>query len=413
MKKRVVVTGLGCITPVGHGKDAFWKALMEGRSGVGEITKFDAADYPTKIAAEVKDFQAEEYMEKKEAKKMDLFVQYAVAGAKLAMEDSKIDPETIDHEDFGVVLGSGIGGIATFEEQHKKMLEKGPRRISPFFIPMMIVNMASGQVSMSLGAKGPNTTVVTACASATNAIGDAYKIIQRGDAKLMITGGTEASITPVSIGGFCSMKAMSTANEAPEKASRPFDKKRDGFVMGEGSGILLLEELDHALARGAEIYGEVAGYGMSADAYHITAPAPEGEGGKRAMLKALADGDTAPEAVDYINAHGTSTPYNDQFETMAIKSVFKNHGNKLAVSSTKSMTGHLLGAAGGVEAIASLLAIKHGIVPPTINYDTPDPECDLDYTPNKAQERTVNYAMSNSLGFGGHNATILFKKYRD
>ena len=413
MKKRVVVTGLGCITPVGHGKEEFWKALMEGRSGVGGITKFDAAEYPTKIAAEVKNFAAEKYMEKKEAKKMDLFVQYAVAGAKLAMEDSKIDAEKIDHEDFGVVLGSGIGGIATFEEQHKKMLEKGPRRISPFFIPMMIVNMASGQVSMSLGAKGPNTTVVTACASATNAIGDAYKIIERGDAKLMITGGTEASITPVSIGGFCSMKAMSTANEEPGKASRPFDKNRDGFVMGEGSGILLLEELDHALERGAEIYGEVIGYGMSADAYHITAPAPEGEGGKRAMLKALADGNIPPEAIDYINAHGTGTPYNDQFETMAIKSVFKDHAKNVAISSTKSMTGHLLGAAGGVEAIASLLAIKHGVVPPTINYETPDEECDLHYTPNKAEKRTVNYALSNSLGFGGHNATIVFKKYQD
>jgi 3-oxoacyl-[acyl-carrier-protein] synthase II len=413
MKKRVVVTGLGCITPVGHGKEAFWKAITEGQSGVGEITKFDAAEYPTKIAAEVKDFNVEEYIEKKEAKKMDLFVQYAVAGAKLAMEDSKIDTEKIDHEDFGVVLGSGIGGIATFEDQHKKMLEKGPRRISPFFIPMMIVNMASGQVSMSLGAKGPNTTVVTACASATNAIGEAYKIIERGDAKLMITGGTEASITPVSIGGFCSMKAMSTANEEPQKASRPFDKNRDGFVMGEGSGILLLEELDHALERGAEIYGEVVGYGMSADAYHITAPAPEGEGGKRAMLKALGDRDTPMESIDYINAHGTSTPYNDQFETMAIKSVFKDHAKNLSISSTKSMTGHLLGAAGGIEAIASVLAIKHGIVPPTINYETPDEECDLDYTPNQAKERTVNYALSNSLGFGGHNATIVFKKYQD
>lgn len=344
---------------------------------------------------------------------MDLFVQYAVAGAKLAMEDSEINTDNIDHEEFGVVLGSGIGGISTFEEQHKKMLEKGPRRISPFFIPMMIVNMASGQVSMSLGAKGPNTTVVTACASATNAIGEAFKIIERGDAKLMITGGTEASITPVSIGGFCSMKAMSTANEEPQKASRPFDKNRDGFVMGEGSGILLLEELDHALERGAEIYGEMIGYGMSADAYHITAPAPEGEGGKRAMLKALADGNTPPEAVDYINAHGTSTPYNDQFETMAIKSVFKDHAKNLAISSTKSMTGHLLGAAGGIEAIASVLAIKHGIVPPTINYETPDEECDLNYTPNKAVKRTVNYALSNSLGFGGHNATILFKKFQD
>lgn len=413
MKKRVVVTGLGCITPVGHGKEAFWKSLTEGRSGVGEITKFDAGEYPTRIAAEVKDFKPEEYMEKKEAKKMDLFVQYAVAGAKLAMEDSKIDVKKVDHENFGVVLGSGIGGIATFEEQHKKMLDKGPRRISPFFIPMMIVNMASGQVSMSLGAKGPNTTVVTACASATNAIGEAFKIIERGDANLMITGGTEASITPISIGGFCSMKAMSTANEEPEKASRPFDKNRDGFVMGEGSGILLLEELEHALERGAEIYGEIVGYGMSADAYHITAPAPEGEGGKRAMEKALSDAEISPEAIDYINAHGTSTPYNDQFETMAIKSVFKDHAKKLAVSSTKSMTGHLLGAAGGIEAIASLMAIKHSVVPPTINYEHPDPDCDLDYTPNNAQERSVNYALSNSLGFGGHNATIIFKKYQD
>ncbi len=413
MKKRVVVTGLGCITPVGHGKEEFWKSITEGRSGIGKITKFDAADFPTQIAAEVKDFKVEDYMEKKEAKRMDLFVQYAVAGAKLAMEDSKIDAEKIDHEEFGVVLGSGIGGIATFEEQHRKMLEKGPGRISPFFIPMMIVNMASGQVSMSLGAKGPNTTVVTACASATNAIGEAFKIIERGDAKMMITGGTEASITPVSIGGFCAMKAMSTANDEPEKASRPFDNKRDGFVMGEGSGILLLEELDHALERGAEIYGEMAGYGMSADAYHITAPAPEGEGGKRAMLKALADGNTPPEAIDYINAHGTSTPYNDQFETMAIKSVFKDHVDNLAISSTKSMTGHLLGAAGGIEAIASVLAIKHGIIPPTINYEDPDEECDLNYTPNKAVKRNVNYALSNSLGFGGHNATIVFKKYQD
>lgn len=413
MKKRVVVTGLGCITPVGHGKEAFWKSLTEGRSGVGEITKFDAGEYPTRIAAEVKDFKPEEYMEKKEAKKMDLFVQYAVAGAKLAMEDSKIDVKKVDHENFGVVLGSGIGGIATFEEQHKKMLDKGPRRISPFFIPMMIVNMASGQVSMSLGAKGPNTTVVTACASATNAIGEAFKIIERGDANLMITGGTEASITPISIGGFCSMKAMSTANEEPEKASRPFDKKRDGFVMGEGSGILLLEELEHALERGAEIYGEVVGYGMSADAYHITAPAPEGEGGKRAMEKALSDAEISPEAIDYINAHGTSTPFNDQFETMAIKSVFKDHADTVAISSTKSMTGHLLGAAGGIEAIASLMAIKHSVVPPTINYEHPDPDCDLDYTPNNAQERSVNYALSNSLGFGGHNATIIFKKYQD
>ncbi len=411
MKKRVVVTGLGCITPLGNGKDVFWKALLEGKSGIGEITKFDAAEFPTKIAAEVKDFQAEEYMDKKEARKMDLFVQYAVAGSKLAIDDSGLDLNSVEKESFGVIMGSGIGGISTLEDQHQKMMEKGPRRISPFFIPMMIANMASGQVSMSFGAKGPNTTVVTACASATNAIGEAFKVIERGDAKVMITGGTEASITPLSIGGFCSMKAMSTHNEDPQKASRPFDKNRDGFVMGEGSGILILEELGHALQRGATIYGEVAGYGMSADAHHITAPAPEGEGGQRAMKNALNDGNIGIEEVDYINAHGTSTPYNDQFETMAIKAVFKEHSKKIAVSSTKSMTGHLLGAAGGIEAIASVMAIKEGWVPPTMNYETPDEECDLDYVPNQARQMDVRVALSNSLGFGGHNATILFKKY--
>jgi len=411
LKKRVVVTGLGCITPLGNGKDVFWKALLEGKSGIGEITKFDAAEFPTKIAAEVKDFQAEEYMDKKEARKMDLFVQYAVAGSKLAIDDSGLDLNSVEKESFGVIMGSGIGGISTLEDQHQKMMEKGPRRISPFFIPMMIANMASGQVSMSFGAKGPNTTVVTACASATNAIGEAFKVIERGDAKVMITGGTEASITPLSIGGFCSMKAMSTHNEDPQKASRPFDKNRDGFVMGEGSGILILEELGHALQRGATIYGEVAGYGMSADAHHITAPAPEGEGGQRAMKNALNDGNIGIEEVDYINAHGTSTPYNDQFETMAIKAVFKEHSKKIAVSSTKSMTGHLLGAAGGIEAIASVMAIKEGWVPPTMNYETPDEECDLDYVPNQARQMDVRVALSNSLGFGGHNATILFKKY--
>ena len=411
MKKRVVVTGLGCITPLGNGKDVFWKALLEGKSGIGEITKFDAAEFPTKIAAEVKDFQAEEYMDKKEARKMDLFVQYAVAGSKLAIDDSGLDLNSVEKESFGVIMGSGIGGISTLEDQHQKMMEKGPRRISPFFIPMMIANMASGQVSMSFGAKGPNTTVVTACASATNAIGEAFKVIERGDAKVMITGGTEASITPLSIGGFCSMKAMSTHNEDPQKASRPFDKNRDGFVMGEGSGILILEELGHALQRGATIYGEVAGYGMSADAHHITAPAPEGEGGQRAMKNALNDGNIGIEEVDYINAHGTSTPYNDQFETMAIKAVFKEHSKKIAVSSTKSMTGHLLGAAGGIEAIASVMAIKEGWVPPTMNYETPDEECDLDYVPNQARQMDVRVALSNSLGFGGHNATIVFKKY--
>lgn len=412
MKKRVVVTGLGCITPIGTGLKAFWDALLAGKSGIDYISRFDTTDYPTKIAAEVRDFAPESFIDKKEAKKMDRFTQFAVAASLIAVEDAQLKLEAVDAERFGVVLGSGIGGIETLEDQHSKLMEKGAKRVSPFFIPMMISNLGAGYVSIALGAKGPNTTVVTACASSTNAIGEAFKIIQRGDADLMITGGMEASITPLSIAGFCSMKAMSTHNEEPQKASRPFDANRDGFVMGEGSGILLLEELDHAIKRGAKIYAELVGYGMSADAHHITAPSPDGEGAARSMINALKDADINYEAIDYINAHGTSTPYNDKFETMAIKSVFKEHAGKLAVSSTKSMTGHLLGAAGGIEAIACIMAIREGKLPPTINLETPDPELDLDYVPNKYRERNVDFALSNSLGFGGHNATIIFKKYQ-
>lgn len=413
MKKRVVITGLGAITPIGIGKNEFFQSLKKGVSGIDKITKFDTAGYETQIAAEVKEFDPNQYIDKKEAKRMDRFTQFAVAASKLAIEDAKLDTEKVDQHRFGVVLGSGIGGIETLEKEYQKLAEKGPNRVSPFFIPMMISNIGSGQVSMTFGAKGPNTTVVTACASSTNSIGEAFRIIQRGDADIMITGGTEASITPLAIAGFCAMRAMSTRNETPQKASSPFDKKRDGFIMGEGAGILILEELEHARNRGAHIYAEVVGYGLSADAYHITAPAPEGEGAARAIESALRDADIKPTDVDYINAHGTSTPYNDKFETMAIKSVFGEHAYKLAVSSTKSMTGHLLGAAGGVEAIACVMAITQGFIPPTINLEDPDPECDLDYVPNQGKEREVNVTLSNSLGFGGHNASIVLKKYKE
>lgn len=412
MKRRVVVTGVGCVTPIGTGKDKFWNSLINGVSGVGHITKFNTDEFITKIAAEVKDFNAEDYIDKREVKKMDAFTQFAVAAAQMAVEDAGLNIEEIDTERFGVILGSGIGGMDTLEDQANRLMERGARRVSPFFIPMMISNMASGQVSIALGAKGPNISVATACAASTNAIGEALRTIQYGDADIMITGGTEAPITPLSVAGFSSMKAISTNNDNPEKASRPFDKDRDGFVMGEGAGILLLEELDHALKRGATIYGEFIGYGRSADAYHITAPAPEGEGAARAMESALRDANVNYSDIDYINAHGTSTPYNDSFETKAIKSVFKDHAPNLYVSSTKSMTAHLLGAAGAVEAIACVLAISNGIIPPTINYETPDPECDLNYVPNVAKKLDVNYALSNSLGFGGHNATIIFKKYK-
>ncbi|MBB6217809.1 3-oxoacyl-[acyl-carrier-protein] synthase II [Anaerosolibacter carboniphilus] len=411
MKKRVVVTGIGAITPIGTGKDSFWTALKAGKSGIDKITKFDASEYDTQIAAEVKDFDPNVYIDKKEAKRMDRFTQFAVAASKMALEDAALNVDEVDAYRFGVVLGSGIGGIETLEREHEKLMTKGPGRVSPFFIPMMISNIGAGQVSMAFGAKGPNTTIVTACASSTNSIGEAFRIIQRGDADIMITGGAEASITPLSVAGFCSMKAMSTRNDDPAAASRPFDKDRDGFVMGEGAGILIVEELEHAIKRGANIYAEVVGYGMSADAYHITAPAPEGEGAARSMKNALNDANISPEDIDYINAHGTSTPYNDKFETMAIKSLFGDHAYKLAVSSTKSMTGHLLGAAGGIEAIACIMAINESFLPPTINYTTPDPECDLDYVANHGKERNVRYTLSNSLGFGGHNASIIIKKY--
>ncbi|ADH61042.1 3-oxoacyl-(acyl-carrier-protein) synthase 2 [Thermoanaerobacter mathranii subsp. mathranii str. A3] len=407
---RVVVTGVGVITPLGNTVEKFWNSLINGESGIDTVTKFDVSEFPTKVAAEVKDFEPTLYIDKKEARRMDRFIQFAVASAKLALEDSQIDLSKVDLNRFGVIYGTGIGGIETFENQIKIMYEKGPGKVSPFFIPMMIANMAAGQIAITFGLKGINETIVNACASSTNAIGEAFKAIQRGEADLIVTGGTEAAITPMSFAGFCAMKAMST-NEDPKKASRPFDLNRDGFVMGEGSASLILESLEHAQKRGAKIYAEIIGYGATDDAYHITAPAPEGEGAARAMEAALKDGKVSFEMIDYINAHGTSTEYNDKFETMAIKKVFKDHAYKLYVSSIKSMVGHLLGAAGAVEAVATVLTIKNGIIPPTINYETPDPECDLNYVPNEAIEKEVNYAISNSFGFGGHNGTILFKKF--
>ncbi|WP_373598355.1 beta-ketoacyl-ACP synthase II [Paraclostridium bifermentans] len=411
MKKRVVITGLGCVTPVGTGKDLFWTNIKNGVCGIDTITRFDASSFQTQIAGEVKDFNPEDYISKKELKRMDRFTHFAIASADMAVKDSNMDLDAVDKEKMGVIIGSGIGGVQTIEEQHKILLEKGNRRVSPFFVPMMISNMAAGQVSILVGAKGPNTNVSTACASGSHAIGDAFKVIQRGDADVMIAGGSEAGVTALSFAGFCNMKAMSTRNDDPKTASRPFDKDRDGFVMGEGSGIVILEELDHALKRGAKIYAEVVGYGATADAYHMTTPAENGEGAARSIKMALEDGAIPFNEVDYINAHGTSTYYNDKYETMAIKEVFKEHAYDLCVSSTKSMTGHLLGAAGAVEAVICAMAINEGYVPPTINIENVDEELDLDYVPNKGKERNVRYALSNSLGFGGHNATLAFKKY--
>lgn len=410
-KRRVVVTGIGVISPIGIGKEKFFQSLKEGVCGVDYITRFDTEGFDTKIAAEVKDFDPCEYIDKKECRRMDRFTQYAVAASKMAVSDAALDTAAVDSEMFGVCIGSGIGGMETLEAQHDILREKGPGRVSPFMVPMMISNIAAGNVSIALNAKGPSTTVVTACASATNAIGEAFKLIQRGDADIMVTGGTEASITPLSFAGFCSMKALSTRNDDPKTASRPFDKDRDGFVMGEGAGILVVEEMEHARKRGAKIYGEVVGYGATGDAYHITAPAPDADGALRAMQMAVKDAGIDAREIDYINAHGTSTDMNDRLETLAIKKLLGEDAGKVAISSTKSMTGHLLGAAGAIEAIACLMAINEGIIPPTINYTTPDEECDLDYVPNKARNREVKYAMSNSLGFGGHNATIMLKKY--
>ncbi|UYQ99775.1 beta-ketoacyl-ACP synthase II [Bacillus velezensis] len=410
-KKRVVVTGLGALSPLGNDAETSWKNAIGGVSGIGPITRVESDEYPAKVAAELKDFNIENHMDKKEARKMDRFTQYAVVAAKMAVQDAGLNITDEIAPRVGVWVGSGIGGLETLESQFEIFLTKGPRRVSPFFVPMMIPDMATGQISIALGAKGVNSCTVTACATGTNSIGDAFKVIQRGDADAMITGGTEAPLTRMSFAGFSANKALST-NSDPKTASRPFDKNRDGFVMGEGAGIVVLEELEHALARGAKIYGEIVGYGSTGDAYHITAPAQDGEGGARAMQEAIKDAGIKPEEIDYINAHGTSTYYNDKYETKAIKTVFGDHAYKLAVSSTKSMTGHLLGAAGGIEAIFSVMAIKDGIIPPTINIETPDEECDLDYVPDKAREQDVNIVLSNSLGFGGHNATLIFKKYQ-
>ncbi|WP_374724150.1 beta-ketoacyl-ACP synthase II [Calidifontibacillus erzurumensis] len=409
-KRRVVVTGLGAVTPCGLDVETTWNNVISGVSGIGEVTRVNKDLFPAKVAAEINDFKPEDFMDKKEARKMDRFTQYAVAASLMAVKDANLEITDEIAPRVGVWIGSGIGGMETHEEQHKIFLEKGYRRVSPFYVPMMIADMAAGQVSIVLGAKGVNACTTTACASGANSIGDAFKVIQRGDADIMITGGTEAPITNMAFAGFCMAKALST-NPDPKTASRPFDLNRDGFVMGEGAGILVLESLESALARGARIYAEIVGYGATGDAYHITAPAPGGEGGVRAMKQALKDAGLNPEDIDYINAHGTSTDYNDKYETMAIKEAFGEHAYKLAVSSTKSVTGHLLGAAGAVEAIFSVKAIADGIIPPTMNLETPDPECDLDYVPNQMRKQPVNAVLSNSLGFGGHNVSLIFKKY--
>jgi 3-oxoacyl-[acyl-carrier-protein] synthase II len=408
-KRRVVVTGLGLVTPLGIGVEKSWEGLVQGESGIRRITHFDSSAFATQIAGEVEGFNAEDYIEPKEIKKMDRFIHFGIAAAAIAMDDAQLKVDESNAARLGVYVGSGMGGLPAIEHYHKVMLEKGPRRITPFFIPMLIINLAAGQISIRFGAKGPNVAPATACATGSHAIGDAFKVIQRGDADAMIAGGTESCITAMGIGGFNAMKALSTRNDEPEKASRPFDRDRDGFVMGEGAGILVMEELGHARERGAKIYAELAGYGLTADAYHITSPAPEGEGAARCMTMALHDAGVEPSMVDYINAHGTSTKYGDELETAAIKSVFKEHAHKLAVSSTKSMTGHLLGAAGGVEAVICCLSIHNSIMPPTINLDNPDAGCDLDFVAHTARPKEVRYALSNSFGFGGTNACLLFK----
>lgn len=410
MKKRVVITGLGVISSLGNTINDFWNNIINGISGIDFIERFNTEAFNVKIGAEVKNFNIEDFIDRKEARRMDRNAQYAIGASILAFKDSELEALNFDKNRMGVILGCGVGGIETFEEQVSVFNEKGPKRVSPFFVPMMIANMAAGQVAMALGAKGINETIVTACASGTNAIGDAFKVIQRGEADIMITGGTEAAITPMALAGFSSMKALST-NPDPKSASRPFDKNRDGFVMGEGSGILVIEELEHALNRGAKIYAEILGYGASCDAYHMTSPDPEGRGAAHAMKLALNDADIKSSDISYINAHGTSTDYNDKFETLAIKSIFGERAFEIPVSSTKSMTGHLLGAAGGIEGVILALAIKNDIIPPTINYDTADEDCNLNYVPNSAISMKVNYAMSNSFGFGGHNAVIVMKKY--
>ena len=411
MRRRVVVTGVGLISPLGVGTQANWDALCAGRSGIGPITHFDAAQFAVRIAGEVKGFDPLQFIDKKDIKKMDVFIQFAIAASQFAVDEARlaITPELAPR--VGVFIASGIGGFATIEREHRALLAGGPRRISPFFIPAAIINLAAGQVSIRFGAKGPNSATCTACSASAHAIGDASEIIRRGAADVMIAGGSESAITPMGVGGFAAMRALSTRNDEPERASRPFDRERDGFVMGEGAGVVILEELEHARRRGAPILAELVGYGMSADAFHITAPSEDGDGGMRVMQAALADAGIAPSRVDYINAHGTSTPYNDKFETLAIKKCFGDHAAKVAISSTKSMTGHLLGAAGGLEAGVTVLTLKHQVMPPTINLDYPDPECDLDYVPKQSRQQAVTYALSNSFGFGGTNAALLFTRY--
>ncbi|UCH00035.1 MAG: beta-ketoacyl-ACP synthase II [Deltaproteobacteria bacterium] len=411
MARRVVITGLGMVTPLSIGVEENWEAVSKGKSGIGPITKFDASSFPCQIAGEVRDFRSEDFLSAKDAKHLDIFIHYAIASARMAVEDSRLKITPKNNQRVGCVTGSGIGGLSTIEFYHKALLEKGPRRVSPFFIPGIITNMAPGQIAIEFGARGPNTCVVTACAASAHAIGDSFKIIQRGAAEAMISGGTEAVITPLALGGFTSMKSLSTRNDEPERASRPFDIERDGFIMSEGGGIIILEELNHALDRGADIYAEMVGYGMSSDAYHFTAPDPDGIGASLCMEAALKDAGLNPTDIDYINAHGTSTKLNDISETKAIKSVFGDHAYKIAISSTKSMTGHLLGGAGVVESIYSILTIRNGLIPPTINYEFPDPECDLDYVPNEARMAKVRSVLSNSFGFGGTNSSLIFKEF--
>lgn len=409
---RVVITGMGAVTPIGNNVEDFWKSLKSGANGIDSITAFDTENYKAKLAAEVKDFNPEDYLDKREVRRMDRFCHFAIAASKQAVENSKLDLENIDKERFGVIVGSGIGGFKTFEKECETLVTKGPRKVSPMFVPMMIGNMAAGNIAIQFGAKGSTLDIVTACATASNSIGEAFRMIKHGYLDLAIAGGTEASITPLGVAGFIALTALSNS-EDKNRASIPFDKERNGFVMGEGAGMLVLESLEHAQNRGALIYGEVIGYGSTCDAYHITSPSPDGEGGARAMLLAIKEGNIKKEEVGYINAHGTGTPYNDKFETIGIKLAFGEHAKDLVVSSTKSMTGHLLGAAGGVEAIASIKAIQEGFIPPTINLNIPDEECDLDYVANVGRKKDIKYAISNSLGFGGHNASLLFKKWEE
>ncbi len=413
MQRRVVVTGIGLVTSLGIGTDATWAALLAGTSGAGPITKFDATSFSTRFACEVKGFDPLAFVGKKDVKKMDVFIQFAIAASQCAMDDSGLAITAANAPEVGVCIGSGIGGFRTIEDEHTALVDGGPRKISPFFIPASIINLASGQVSIRFGAKGPNLATCTACSASAHAVGDSYEIIKRGDADVMITGGSEAAITPMSVGGFGALRALSTRNDAPTRASRPFDKDRDGFIIGEGSGIVILEELEHARARGARIYAEIIGYGMSGDAYHITAPSEDGDGAVRVMTKALKKAGLQPSDIDYVNAHGTSTPFNDKLETLALKRTFGDHARRLAISSTKSMTGHLLGAAGGLEAGISALAIHHQVAPPTINLDAADPECDLDYVPHTARPMTIRHVLSNSFGFGGTNAALVLRRYEE